>query len=252
MKAYSLYIRACRSHLAFYACFPNVARRTSATFPGVQPPSSTHARARRRRRRWRLEPRLQRARFIFDASSRAFARHVVREEIAINAEAKSSGNAATHDSSHNMEEDDGDEAAKDQVEQFEKEAAIEQQILRTRAGANGAQSRNAKGKNGAKNGQPPGKKTSPSGASNRGNGKAAQGSGSRAKNKRGGGRGGPTHAALNKDQLSNTGCASNANYRGAQFFSVIENQRGCQFALTSSSHEPCARFEHLRAAQMRN
>jgi len=120
----------------------------------------------------------------------AVARHVVREEIAINAEAKSSGNAATHDSSHNMEEDDGDEAAKDQVEQFEKEAAIEQQILRTRAGANGAQSRNAKGKNGAKNGQPPGKKTSPSGASNRGNGKAAQGSGSRAKNKRGGGRGG--------------------------------------------------------------
>jgi len=121
----------------------------------------------------------------------AVARHVVREEIAINAEAKSSGNAATHENSHDMEEeDDGDKAAKDQVEQFEKEAAIEQQILRTRAGANGAQSRNAKGKNGAKNGQPPGKKTSPSGASNRGNGKAAQGSGSRTKNKRGGGRGG--------------------------------------------------------------
>ncbi len=127
------------------------------------------------------------------ATVHAVARHVVREEIALNDEAKSNGGAASQEHSQDMEEEDGgDEAAsEDQIEQFEKEAAIEQKILRTRAGANGAQSRTAKGKNGAKNGQPPGKKTSPSGASDKkAPGKAAQGSGSRTGSKKGGGRGG--------------------------------------------------------------
>ena len=88
-------------------------------------------------------------------------------------------------SSSNADEDD-------LVERSQKEAAIEKKIMQqstTKKKSGGGGNAQSKGSSG--NGKPDGKKTSPPGASNRGNGNAAtnRGRGARGKSKKGGGRG---------------------------------------------------------------
>ena len=127
-------------------------------------------------------------------SVHAVARHVAREEVALQA-AKGDRSHAPQAEEDAMEADeDGNSNAdeEDLVERSQQEAAIEKKILRqstTKKKSGGDGTAQSKGSSG--NGKPGGKKTSPLGASNRGNGNAAtnRGRGARGRSKRGGGRG---------------------------------------------------------------